>query len=302
MMACRDVTGDNANVGLLFADDELDHGGKSHLDWAWSAPSLDAPDDEIHPGDGLGNSEEHGEWGFHIHDPELRSGDDLDAQEGLFGTSGLSAESLASAIKDIPDPRKRRKKKLKQARLRTISEEDFDDPGIRKVVHLVRLRVESLLKNGPGAEEYFRWFFCGEPDAHGLRLDMLLIPMGLTGDTLRQRLQKYLYLRWVVVEYPPEGQIKPPSMELLDRVAMAAPGWGRRVFEIVWSWPGITEHRLIGLLKSEGMPGESAKRALEAIQEQHWILNIGEFCYAVGYYGLELHRKNETPLWSRLGT
>jgi hypothetical protein len=273
------------NDGDTGVDQELEH---ALVGWDWSADSIDDPAHQDHDyGAGESLVIPGGTWDIGGDLPLV----DLPSQENDPGSSYLYKESIASSLRDIPDPRKERAKALKQARLKVVSEEDYDDPVQRKLVRLMRLRVQAILKGEEGAQEYLRWFF-SPPSGGDLDFEPCSIFLGADPQAVRLKLQTYLYRHWIVLNDSMGFFVVPPPEEILSKGIYHAGSFAEFFVKRAWEWPGVTMGQLIREAIDRGIHEKTARATIEHLLESRLMLEQADNCYVVGWYGRHLERKN----------
>lgn len=256
--------------------------------WDWDVGALDVPADQdlAQWSDGACVLTS-GAWDLLGDLPVADVGDEEDHP----GPSPLSAKSFASALRHLPDPRKERAKALKQARLKVVSEDDYDDPVQRKLVRLMRLRAQVILKGEDGAQEYLRWYF-SPPTGGEMEFEACAIFLGADPQSIRLRLQSYLYRHWVILNEPIDFLVAPPPEEILSRGIYYAGASAECLLRAAWDWPGIPIPALAQAAKARGFNEKTAMAAIEHLLESRLMLEQVENCYVVGDYGRQLERKN----------
>lgn len=270
---------------------ELDQSGQSFLDWDWECPfddpfALDRDDDTgvFHEGSDDADGKIYGIDYFPV--------GNVDDEKDFGSSSYLPTESYFTPLKNLSDPRKERAKTLRQARLRVVSELDYDDPMQCKLVHLMRLRVKAILTKHADASTYLRWFFANEKDQHGLEFDLCAISLGADPTAVRLRFQRYFYLHWVIVSGRIADTMAQPPEEMLSKSTYYAGSVGADMMREAWEWPGIPLRKLIESAVENGYSAKFAYSAVEALQEKKYLLDWDENCYAVGSQGRFLDQRN----------
>lgn len=276
-----------------------DHGPdleSSLLDWRWAGPGHAVPVDE----DGS-------LWDFESCFFTSGEGCDLgdlavvdmdDENDHPIAPDLLSELALAS-IRDLPDPRKKRQKKVRQPRIRVIDEEDFENEKQRKLVIILRARIKRILNGHPNAREDLEYFFLPPSKDEKLPFEWVVINIFYTEPiTVRLRLQSYLYRHWIVLS-DSMGILAAGAPENVINAGLLACGGNplaATIIRDVWAWPGITIPQLIEDAVRRNLSKELAITVIQHILQSRQMLEQGENCYVVGHYGPLLERINP---WSR---
>lgn len=155
----------------------------------------------------------------------------------------------------------------------------------------MRLRVQVILKGEDGAQEYLRWYF-SPPTEGEMEFEACAIFLGADPQSIRLRLQSYLYRHWVILNEPIDILVAPPPEEILSRGIYYAGASAECLLRAAWEWPGIPIPALVQIAKARGFNKKTAMAAIEHLLESRLMLEQVENCYVVGDYGRQLERKN----------
>lgn len=260
---------------------------QSVMDWGWSGGVDDILADEgDHLRDILPHSLPDREGCYR----DFVSVEDLDDQEDVSLSSAVLAQSFVSALEDISDTRKGRKKKVVNAKLKTVSEEDYDHPIMRKLVILLKHRVESILNGDSEASANLRWFFVPTLETD-INFESSVAFLGAEPQAVRLKLQAYLYKRWVVLNEPISPFANLPPEDIYTKSGYYAGDLGQQISADIWRWPSITIKQLLYNYEKKGKNKNVAYVSLEKLLASKIILEHGENLYVVGHYGQLIKEK-----------
>lgn len=257
-------------------------------DWGWRSPSLDFPSDA---NDSNGGFQSHSFTDGSELFEDLLGVDDLGDQEDHQSPSDLLTQSFISAIRDIPNPRKERSKRLKDAKLRVISEEDYDDPVQQKLILLLKQRAKAIFMSDERANEYLRWFFVPTFES-SIDFASTVAFLGGNVDEVRLRMMSYLFRHWIVLNAPISEYVYPPE-DLTSKSMYYAGQAAKDALKIVWAWPGICQSKyVLSMRKTKGYSEQLAIKTLEHMSEVKLILEQSENLYVMGHYGKLVDKNN----------
>jgi hypothetical protein len=203
----------------------------------------------------------------------------------------IFSESFIASLDNIPDARKRRAKKLKDAKLKVVSEEDYDNPIQQKLVLLMKLRAKAILLGEERSSEYLKWFFSsGQND----EIDFEKSAMFLGADpySVRLKLQTYLFKNWIVINAPISFFVAPPQEELIGKALYYAGMAADLAVKSIWEWPSITIPILAKKIVDRGFSQKVAIATIEHLLESKLVVEQAENLYVAAHYGRLIDKEN----------
>jgi hypothetical protein len=262
--------------------------GHSLVDWDWSDLDDDVSINEGDPwGDILAHNLSNGTGDF-FDDFSVES---VGFQEGHSVPQNIFSESYFASLGNIPDARKRRAKKLKDAKLKVVSEEDYDNPIHQKLVTLLRLRAKAILEGHERASEYLRWFFVSGVDSE-IDFETSVRFLGAEPYSVRLKMQSYLFMNWVVLNEPISFFVAPPQEELIGKALYYAGMVADFAVKSIWEWPSISVQVLSKKIVERGFSQKVAIATIEHLLESKLVVEQSDNLYVVSHYGKLIDKKN----------
>lgn len=176
-------------------------------------------------------------------------------------------------------PAKSKNRRLRKVKLRTVTEDDFDDEKEKKIVRLLKVRVQEILDKNSDAcrrQVLVNWFFAPNPDEFGLKFTDLSLAMGCFPWLVRERLVFYLAKKRIRLQEPLDILAYPPDEDYMSMAYIEAGGdLARRVLSRIWSHPGVSKEEVIVDL-CQAQPGARTRldQTIERLMETRLVLGI----------------------------
>lgn len=205
--------------------------------------------------------------------------EEVDENEQYLDEIDQNLEALPDAGPLESSPPKGKKRALRKAKLRVVTEDDFDHEKEKKIVRLLKARVDEILDKRVSAERrqvWLDWFFVPLPDEFGLKFTDLSLAMGCFPWLVRERLVFYLARKRIRMNRPFDILACTPDEDYASLAYIEGGGdLARRVLSRIWSQPGVSKQEVLGDLgQSDASVRTRIDHVIERLMETRLVLGI----------------------------